>query len=376
MNLFLQIEQLVNALHATSHEDTNEHFNSILENAKNDILSGFHTMIYSLDGKVEQYVKIHQHQLLQHMENIADNHPAAAFTIQAEEPSIQLYYTLYDLLGYLEMNCATYLDFHCNVPIVYLLSAREIFRKEIPLLYQALSSFGVDDSVQAIILAPFNKIMEAEKVSFQRIHYLNKLNANLQQLPTGSSSEDVERTLLFMNFNNTRYLQYKLNVLADDIEALSTVQQQLMQTKLQLKITMQQLQHPNYRYTCKYPSLKEQLCDWLTHESSYLEQKMLYPDDTLLPEEIVKWTAFKLKLNLSVIELGYLIRLMVEQNLILNENRSDVADFFAQHFATNNSSSISGESLRKKMYNYPTSSVKSIRNHLIDLINKSKQMEV
>ncbi|WPV66376.1 hypothetical protein [Chitinophaga sp. LS1] len=377
MNLLSNIAKIVNTkVHTIPHLESNTQFASTLETEKENIISALQKKLFSLDDKLDQYIQLHQKKLSELMETISNILPEELFTTPPPDNHlIQLYYTLYDIQVCLEKDCAPYLDFHCKIPFIYLLSARQAFTKEIPLLRQLLSSFGIIDFVQEIIIAPFEEVLQTDNISYHRLYYIKELSKHLQQLPSDSTSEHVENILIYMNFNNEIYLNYRLDIISENIKSFPTTQQQLIQTKLLLKMNSQKRQHPNYRYTHHLPSLKEQIRDWLTDEHTFLEQKILYPENTLLPEEVARWQAYKVKVDLSVNELGYLIRLMIEHGLILNDNRTEVADFFAQYFATNNQKSLSHLSLRQKMYNYPPSSTESVRGLLLDLFNTSKQLK-
>jgi len=378
MNQLSNIELLVNTtLPTASSQDSNDQFITSLKTEKERIIAEFQKMIFNLDDKLAQYIRVHQYKILELMETISTSLPHELFTNPAtENPLIQLYYLLYDLHVYLEKNCAAYLDFHCKISLIYLQSARQLFIKEIPVLRQLFSGTGITESAQKIILAPFEKVIQSDNVSFQRVHYLKKLSTLLQQLPPESTTEHIDKLLLFMNFNNGYYVEYKLASLSENIKSFSTNDQQLIQIDWLLKINNQQREHPNYQYAHNLPSLKEQIREWLTYESTYLERKLLRPESPLLPEEVARWQAFKVKVDLSVNEIGYLLRLMMEHGMILNTNRTEVADFFAQYFAAKNQASISGVSLRQKLYSYLPSSAESVRDHLLGLFNTSKRLKL
>lgn len=365
MNQLSNLEQLVNTTGQTD-------LSTILKDEKNKIIDEWQEFIYLPADQQEKYIHLYQYKLLWLMEIVAGQFPPETFTTgQTHSPLIQLYFTLHELFVRLEENYPSFFDLNCHIPLVHLLVARKDLERELPLLRQLLSGTGLMD----IILAPFEEILQSDNISFHRLYYIRKLSASLQNLDPDGPLERVESILVYMNFNNSAYLNYKLKLLSDNISSLPTVHQQLMHTKWLVKMNNQQQMSLGVQYDCNRPSLKEQINEWLMHESDYLEHKILHPQDKLLPEEVSPWYNFKVKVDLSVNELAFLLRLMMEHGLILNNNKSELADFFARYFATNNQAAISADSLRTKMYSYSPSSVESVMQLLLDLFHTSKRIK-
>lgn len=257
-----------------------------------------------------------------------------------------------------------------NLEQLVLATAREEMNSELPLLRQILAGTDVMD----IVLASFEEMLLSDYLSLQKLNYLRELSRQLRQLPSDSFSENVEELLLYMNFNHKQYTAYKLKQLSEMIHSLPTTHQQLSRTKWLLKINKQQQEHAGFQYCHHCSSLKEQISDWLKHESEYLEYQTLYPDETITKEEIARWQSFKVKMKLSVNELAFFLRVMMENGLIQNQNKTEVADFFARFFSTNNQEMLSAGSIRNKMYNYDSSSASSVQQLFFDLFHTSKKI--
>lgn len=374
MNPLINLEKLVNT-HATQTPSTStaENFMAILSTEKEAVISGFKTAQCQPGLNLEQYILFQQQQLLELMETISNALPYEAFENPQEGGNLlQLYNTLLHLLTYLERSCPQYLDFRCKVPLIYLITARQVVSKELPGLRQLLSKTGITDMLLEIVLAPMEELAQTLNISYQRLYYIKAFCKKLQELPADSTAAHVEDVLSYMNYNNKIYLIYKATQLKESINAHPTAHDQLMQTKWLLKKNNQQLEHPHFQYTHLHPSLKEQIREWLTEESIYLEYKVSNPGTTPLPNEVAKWLAFKMKFDMAVTDLGYFLYVMMESGLIMNNNKTEVAEFAAQFFCTTNKQDISPESLRHKMYSYTESSAASVRDRLLELYNKSK----
>lgn len=371
MNTLINLEKLVNTY--TQNTSTTENLIPTLATEKEKVISAFKTTICQPGNNLEQYIRFQQHQLLELMDTISTAIPYEAFANPPEENNLlRLYHVLLDLLTYLEKSCPQHLDFRCKVPLIYLITARQVISRELSSLRQLLVSTGISDLLLEIVLAPIEELEQTINISYQRLYYIKAFSQKLQELPADSTPSHVEDVLSYMNYNNKIYLTYKTKQLKESIQEHTTTHEQLMQTKWLLKKNNQQLEHPHFQYTHLHPSLKEQIRSWLTEESIYLEHKLLYPDTTPIPSEMAKWANFKVVFDMAVPDIGCLLRMMLECGLIMNENRKEVAEFAAQFFATTNQKHISSGSLRHKMYSFPESAAGAVRDVLMEMYNKSK----
>lgn len=364
MNHLSTFEHLVNATGQTD-------FPTILHEEKNRIIAEWQQNLYADDNRLKQRIQLYQNKLLFLLETITNQFPPEMFTTdQSDDQLVQLSFTLYDLLVYLEENYAAYLDLCYNISRLHLLSAREELARETPLLNRILP----DTDVMRIVISSFEETLRSDHVTFRQLYYTRELRKCLRNLQPDSLPEDVEALLLYMNFNDSMYLKYKLQLLSVEINSHPTTHQQLTQTKWLLKMNNQQQEQYGYAYDIDQLSLKDQISDWLMHESEFLEYKIKIDETTPLPQEVARWHNFKVKVDLSVNELAFLLRVMIEHGLILNNNKSEVAEFFARYFATNNQPAISADSLRRKMYDYSASSIESVKQLLLDLFHTSKRI--
>lgn len=76
----------------------------------------------------------------------------------------------------------------------------------------------------------------------------------------------------------------------------------------------------------------------------------------------------KVKVNLSVSNLAYLVKVLCESGVIKTRNISEVLRFVAEGFSTPGADAISFDSLRMKYYNLETSSKKSVKDLILKLL--------
>lgn len=85
--------------------------------------------------------------------------------------------------------------------------------------------------------------------------------------------------------------------------------------------------------------------------------------------------SFKLQMGMSVPQLSYLLRLLVETKLVQNKNVAEIFRFFVHFFQTKRLENIAYETLRVRYCNTEDSTRKNIRTillSLVDHINKTQ----
>lgn len=257
-----------------------------------------------------------------------------------------------------------------NLEQFVLASTREELGKDLLKLRKIMP----DSRLESIILSPFMQLLESDRTSLYRLYYMKELSTCLQQLAPGCTAEQLDEVLVYMNFNSKNYVEYKLQQLADTIAVIPSIQQQLTKKKWLLKMNKQRQENVGFVFNRSSPSLKVQISEWLMLESEYLEHKVRDPEGMDLTEDAAKWRHFKVKLKLSVSELAFLLRVMMEHGVIQHANKSEIIDFFAGYFSSVNQPVISAESLRKKMYDTSTAGAESVKKLFYDLFLRCKKI--
>lgn len=112
---------------------------------------------------------------------------------------------------------------------------------------------------------------------------------------------------------------------------------------------------------CTPPSLKNQLTEYISVELEYherLQQLSAKPSGSSSDDFL---SGFKLKFEDSVSQLAYLLKILIETKIIVNNNVSQVISFLVRFVVTRKSENISVGSLRSKFYNVETGIKESVR---------------
>jgi len=83
---------------------------------------------------------------------------------------------------------------------------------------------------------------------------------------------------------------------------------------------------------------------------------------------------FKVTTGLSVAQLACVLRLFFEEKIFLTSNQTESLQFFAAHFSSQKQPEISDLSLRTKYYTIEPSTINSVKDMLIGMINRTKKL--
>lgn len=208
-------------------------------------------------------------------------------------------------------------------------------------------------------------IYSNQPASYHHINYLNLLTRELTNLDLN----DLKTRLIEINFNSFSFLHYLTHEIVIELEGIDSIPGKLEKLLWHLK-KVKQIQVFNYSYVLSRKSIKELFIDWINEEIIYLEKSMAI---TKLPKELsnnLEENDFKLLTDLSVSQLGFLIRVFIDSGLFKNENDRAIAKFFAQHTKTKGSSEISPGNLLNKFYDVNGNVEEVVKGIIIKMLNQ------
>jgi len=118
-----------------------------------------------------------------------------------------------------------------------------------------------------------------------------------------------------------------------------------------------------------YPEIKPLLIDWLKLELKKCRKKQ----EKFNPRQsnFLKPESIKIETTLSVGQIAYFFKLLVENGIITNKVQSNILHFISDNFTTKKAESISFSSLNNKYYNIDDSTKNNINNLLLKMLDKS-----
>jgi hypothetical protein len=386
-----KLEQIIaNDLLAAREKDVHimkeqfESLKNILQDETDRIKKKFVHEIYAFEDErhLERYIQLHQQELIRLMDQLA--------SIRNNEnvANNQDYHELYrlacraveELLTFIERHFTKYFDQDTKAPESYISLAGSDIVKSFGELQDRLKDLNADIYLIDLVLHPMKKFIEnipMGQISYRKIIYVKEIQKDLHRIidsikDEGTIDDDLRLEMLYLNYNTIKYFRYYTNYVVAQLESVDSSSGRIERLSYFLKMVNQTQVKPGVGYNRTIHTLKEQLAEWIAEEVFYLEKMHK------LNEKNAAGTAladdFKLKTEMSVSQLAYLLRVFIEARIINNKNVSDLIRFFSRFFQTKRLESISYESFRVRYYNTEDGTKRSVRNMLllmVDYINKN-----
>ena len=278
-----------------------------------------------------------------------------------------------DLLIFIQRRFPKYFTSSQKAPEVYVVRVLKEIEVNKNKLLQRFEDSGVHDTLKNLVASAFR--VDNESISFSRLEFMEALQSEFKDY-SGSNTEWIKQyfleTLVKLNHNSPAFLRYYCDHINGSLTGCETLADRIDQLSYFSKIVNQVQQVPNVVYDDTLPSIKTQLSDWIAHELEYYRQKQMWNLSTTTSEPFIK-SDFKLIFDLSVANLAYLFNILLENNILLNKNTSEVIRFLTKFVKTKKAESVSYESFRIKFYNTESGTkdaVKKTLQSLLSYINK------
>lgn len=286
----------------------------------------------------------------------------------------RIYKSLEEVLYFLEKNYACYLDPDCKIPMSYLFSIQEYFQQEI----QMLGNADIDPHLKSILLKPFNAFIAAEGndflYSYQETLYLKTLLVGFDKLKTDPSIDEFELLdlLLELDFNDPDYFKYLKDKIKEEIEGMTFIKTKIERVLLLQRNVNQIFPNRGIYFKRLRDPLIQQLRAWLEGELRYLEKSREQSDTSHISAELLRWNGYTVNTDLTVSQFGRFWGLLLEQKIILNENKKELADFLAFFFRSH-SNTMAPDNIRNSFYHKSAALKKALENILADLMKRLRK---
>jgi hypothetical protein len=317
------------------------------------------------EGAIRRFLHIHQYGLISIMDEVAGN-PLCYAAFECHEQ-------LDELLSFFQQQFFDYFNAEAAAPVMHLAVIRAESEVHLHRLTKVLEKSSAHTHMVEMVLYPIMRLHEprTKAPTFNRIRHVRYIFAHLERIHAqGCQGTELNaqllQMLLYLNYNSkktftqmTTYIRSFLNGDADlhqKIVGLSTLRKEVNQA------TVKQ----GTGYHMDAPTFKSQLANYLTEELDYLSHIKNPPESA--DEKADPRSAFKLKLGLSVAQLGCLLRILIDTGLIACGNIVALIRFVASHCETRKTGAISAESLRIKYYNIERGAHEAVCQKLTEVL--------
>jgi len=331
------------------------------------------------EQKIERYIQQHQAELTRMLDELTRSYSADRAKRQVFQV---LFYKAHkiieELLDFVEKHFSRYFNVDAKIPDSYKEIVAKDFRKKVRRMEKVLESFELDQKVQAILLAPSRRISTKRPLTYRELMYLKTLQEQLFELPNVEWPEQDKRmhillTMIYINFNSYKFFACCVAHLTSMYQNEDTLVGQIDKLAWLSKLINQTQQKPGVAYKLGRDSLKSSLLQWIHEEMAFLEKR--HQLTLNLPiNKAEELSDFKLNTSLSVAQLAYLTRILLEEKILLNSNQREVLKFLARFVRTKKAENVSAESLRTRYYNVDTSTKEAVKDSIIRLLNNVRKV--
>ncbi len=289
-----------------------------------------------------------------------------------------IYIYIEKLLIFIEKEYHTYSDLDIKVPYRTKLVKEKEIDDKIKFVKSRLSAANLNEQLfklayqPILIIATINSQINITYNKFYYcIEFITKFYEQLKNSETEISESDINRWLFDLNYNSLEYFDYKSDEINKRLLFMDWDNDKIDELYLLLKCYNQRQGYNYNKFDKKLPSIKEQTVNWIEEEIEYLSKKISFTN-SCKKEEISTQPRVKIQTSLSVAQLAYLFKLLMTVKIIIHKNHSEVYRFIAENFSTKEVQNISAKSVKSKFYEVEISTIKSLRDYIIELLNFTK----
>lgn len=335
---------------------------------------GISSSYYSFDNanSCDHFIKNHQRRIINLINDINKNCIKKKALTDAKSSILHLLVNLLtELLRYLEQEYAHALDEESFI-------TDELGSEKAREFSKIISDFNIQfcysDSLFSIAIEPIQTFFGRDKTTYtyRQLKYFNRLIKEIDQLQrtvVHGYKTELTNMLIYINFNNNAFLNYLIDQILSDVYKEETLKAQILKLRFHQKLFRQRQTKCDIAFLPYRRNIREQIVDWISEEIIYLDssKKLLKKEDHRIKPNMAPK---KFRLDLSVEQIGVLIKIAVDAKIIQTEELRPFVRFVAEHFSSKKSENISESNLYNKTYLYDIDETESIRQYFEVWIDK------
>jgi hypothetical protein len=350
---------------------SNDHIAQRLPTEIDRIKKSLINEVFSFEDErhLERYIQYHQQaviRLLDHYHTQSDGHIHTSLISRELE----------ELLTFIERHFNKYFDQDAKAPEAYLVNVRRTMRMNAKKIFKDLSALNADNRLIEILLQTLAKIADRTSrgsISYRKVMYAKEVQKELLTLidskpDPANIGEELAKLIYYLNYNSTKALVYHAHLVHQVDKTSETNAEKIEKLSLLLKQINQAQVKPGIAYNPRASSVKDQINNYITEEIEYLERVASLNSQIVDRRET--HTTFKVRMDISVAQLSYLIKTFLAAAIIQNNNVNELLRFFSKIIVTRKSEGISYDSLRAKFYNVEINTRSVVREMLTLMIRQ------
>jgi hypothetical protein len=256
------IERLIDVELRTRTYTRDEFENSFMPTLIKELDEQFWGPVYPVG--FETHFPLYQHSLLRLMDTVVNY-------LLVEEQLCDCYKAIFSclqkkMLSMLEPY-GDYMDIDYQIPSFYFGIDEDNIKDDLRFIRDKLSDAGIDGVYWGIFRQTFHVLFSANsRISYRQFSYLKILREELKGLLSKNkdvSPEELQSHLIYLNFNDTRYVRYVTDLIRKETDEISAINERLMRLYYWHKIVKQAPEQTGISYLPSQSSLKTQIAHWI-----------------------------------------------------------------------------------------------------------------
>lgn len=345
----------------------------LLSSIKSELCDAIRTEIFN--NMQDVVIERHIHQVQQECIALMDQIDLVECSDETTETlGAAISTSLDEILGLIEKRYLRFFDPGVLAPIRHLRIRRANLLSQMNRLKASFKKRSISAELQHLIITCFAEFCNAESGSYSRLTYLSDLQGDIISLlePQAEGSYNLRLLyfLVFSRFNYAPFVSHFKGIISKDLAAQYDSREQMEMLSQHEKQLISQGEIYQKGYVPMEASAKQVLLDFLKAEIRYINrQRKHIPGNSILASDNPAITE-RIRINLSVDAMIYLVRLFVEANVIIAQPRSKLIALIAKYIETPGTSnkSIAVYSASKKYDQVVQSTAKAARSVLMRML--------
>lgn len=292
-----------------------------------------------------------------------------------------------ELVCFIEVRFSIYIGKEEHVAVTYLSKTKKEVKEKTEKLRIELEKIK-DKQVTDIVLNILYSFSKSNKdiypVTFQEVSYIKELLNELGTLEHHERENDIftnlDKILIYMNFNSEIYINYLTQKIARKIDAFGNISDKIDYLQFHFKEFNQLHRKAGIALYSQQTDLKDELGNWFKQEICYLEKKLHLSMVSLQPKPenpsqktSIEKEKSKVLCILSTDQMGIILRAFNELKVVKARSMTEVFKTIVPHLSTPHKADLSYDSMRSKSYAAEQKDKKIVIETLQQVIEKIKR---
>lgn len=286
---------------------------------------------------------------------------------------ILLYTELESIFVHLRQGYGKYFDHDAKLPDGYKWKMEPFMNDTLDKVSKALKR-KLNPTLLELVCEPFKHFLLIDtECSNRDLIYLKKFQEymlSIAEHPPEKVEDRITERLLYLNFNSVLFFNYYILKMSEEASLKKTISERVEYFSWQIKVINQTPVKPYMTYLRHLPPIRDQLVFWIAEDLYYLDKKHQLSLSLPVNREVEKDKLKKLHVQLTVADLALGARLLLDTEIIVNINYTELMKIVAKGFRTNRQANISQQAIYNVGFESSVTSKEKVKQLLMKMVRK------